>query len=228
MKHFTFLLVLLGCSTTLFAQETRTFSLKNFDRFQLSSAFVVDVRPGDFSVKAEGEAKDLDDLVAEVRNGELDIHFKEKDKGWWKNNRRERVTITLRMPALKGIQLSGATKSDIAGFSSDKLDIRISGASNAKIDVKAKQVALDLSGASSINLTGSAGEIKGSVSGATSFQGGDFAVDRAVIDASGASSAHVNVKESLSAQASGASKIRYRGHPSVQANTSGASSVRSE
>lgn len=228
MKRLTLVLALLGSGTSLFAQETRTLPLKNFDSFKLSAAFVIDVRPGDFSVKAEGEARDLDDLVADVRNGELDIHFKEKDKSWWKNNRRERVTLTIRMPSLKGIRLSGATRSDIEGFSTDKLDISISGASNARIDVKAKQVDLDLSGASTVNLTGSAGEIKGSVSGATSFQAGDFAVERALIDASGASSAHVNVKEALSAHASGASKIRYRGRPAVQANTSGASSVRSE
>jgi hypothetical protein len=205
---------------------SRTFNLKDFDRLSLGSAFEINVTKGNHSVKVEGRKQDIDDLEADVNSGRLRIRYKDSN-GWGRN--RKRVTVTISMPTLKGLDLSGATISKVSGFNDlGTLDLDISGASKSEIQVKAQAIIMDMSGASTINLIGSANRIEGEVSGATSLRAYDFQVKDAFLDVSGASSIKVSVTGKLEVEASGASSVRYRGTASVRSSTSGASSVKSE
>ena len=205
---------------------SRTYDLKGFDRLSLGSAFEISVTKGDYSVKVEGRKQDIDDLEAGVSAGKLRIRYKDS-LGWGRN--RKRVTVTVSMPTLKGLDLSGATTSRVSGFNDlGTLDLDISGASKSDIQVKAQKIIMDASGASSITLTGNANRIEGEVSGATSIRAYDFPVKEAFLDVSGASNVRVSVNGKMEVEASGASSVRYRGTASVRSNTSGASSVKSE
>ncbi len=205
---------------------SRTYDLKGFDRLDLGSAFEIFVTKGSHAVKVEGRQQDIKDLEADVVGGKLRIRYKDSI-GWNKN--RKRVTLTISMPTLKGLDFSGATTSKVSGFDDlGNLDLDISGASKSEIQVKAQRVIMDVSGASTITLIGSANRLEGEVSGATSLRAYDFPVKEAYLDASGASSIRVSVNGKLEVEASGASNVRYRGAASVRSNTSGASSVKSE
>lgn len=206
--------------------DTRTFNVSNFDRLDLGSAFVINVKQGSgFKVTATGRSEDLDDLEASANGGQLVVKFRNRS-GW--NQRRERVTINVTMPSLRGISFSGASKSTVTGFHNTKsLDIDISGASSSEIDVDAERVTIDFSGASNITLVGNAKRLDGDVSGATTLKAYDLKVASASVEVSGASNARLNVTDRLEAQASGASSVTYRGSASIRSNTSGASSVRS-
>jgi Putative auto-transporter adhesin, head GIN domain len=207
-------------------RTTRTFSLTGFDRLSLGSAFEITVTKGNHAVKVEGRKEDLNDLEADVSGGKLRIRY--KDSFNWNRNRK-RVSVTISMPTLKALDLSGATTSRVSGFNDlGTLDLDISGASKSDIQVKAERIVMDASGASTIILTGSANRLEGEVSGATSLRAYDFPVKEAFLDASGASNVRVSVNGKLEVEASGASSVRYRGTASVRSNTSGASSVRSE
>lgn len=224
--------VVLTVWCSAFAQDkgsyTKDFKLQGFDRIDMGSAFIIDIRPGSHKVVVSGEEDDVKEIEASVSGGTLRVRYKES-KGWSWNRNRKRVYVNITMPTLRGLDLSGATKSTITGFNDlDVLDLDISGASTSNISVNAKRVNVDVSGASNITLNGRAREMSGEVSGATSFKAYEFSVQNVDIDVSGASSARVNVSENLVADASGASSIRYKGSPRVKMNTSGASSVRSE
>jgi hypothetical protein len=205
---------------------TKNYDLKGFDRLDLGSAFEIFVTKGSHSVKVEGRSQDIKDLEADVVGGKLRIRYKDSI-GWNKN--RKRVTVTISMPTLKGLDLSGATTSKVSGFNNlGNLDLDISGASKSEIEVNAQKVIMDVSGASTVILTGTANRIEGEVSGATSLRAYDFPVKDAFFDVSGASNIKVNVSSKLEVEASGASSVRYRGSASVRSNTSGASSVKRE
>ncbi|MFC5409201.1 head GIN domain-containing protein [Larkinella bovis] len=205
--------------------ETRTFSVSNFDQLNLGSAFTIHVtRGGSYKVTATGRSADLEDLEAKVSNNTLQIRY--KDKSW--NRNRQRVTVNVTMPDLKGVHFSGASRSDVTGFRNVRdLDVDISGASTSTLEVDAERVVVDLSGASNVTLTGQAKRLEGEVSGATTLKAYDLKVAKARVDVSGASSARLNVTDRLEAEASGASSVTYRGSASIRSNTSGASSVRS-
>lgn len=219
------LITALSCQVS--AQGTRKFSVSGFTRLAMGSAFKIDVKQGSsFSVTATGRSEDLDDMESAVKGSTLHLGY--KNNGWNKN--RKTVDISITMPALEGVDFSGASKANVARFSGVKnMEIEVSGASQVTMSLASPKVAVDLSGASSLTLTGEGDVLTGDVSGASSFKGRDFSAKTVNIDASGASSAAVVASNTVNAEASGASSIRYSGSAKdIHSSTSGASSVKRE
>ena len=224
MKNLFFLLTFL--SATTFAQDfKRTFNVTGFDKLDMGSAFIITVTQANtFKVEVDGREQDVKDIVVKVSGGTLDLGYP-SNWGGWKN--RKEVFVTITMPKLTGIDFSGASKSKVSGFTSDKLAIELSGASQSTINVDAKSLGLDCSGASTLTIVGDGQALNADVSGASSVNAFDFKVSTANIDASGASGAKVYVTSKIVAEASGASSVRYKGGAAVVSNTSGAGSVKS-
>ena len=132
------------------------------------------------------------------------------------------------MPALSGIEASGASQVTLSGFdSSQTLRVVASGASSVEGDIRAGDVSIEASGARSISLAGGAGDLVLDVSGASSADLEEFPVSNILADLSGASSAVVNASGTLDVEASGASELSYLGNPTLgSVDTSGASTVR--
>ncbi|ODS84467.1 MAG: hypothetical protein ABS46_03560 [Cytophagaceae bacterium SCN 52-12] len=216
--------LVMGIVSAAYAQESRrTFDLKDFDKLSVGSAFKANVsKSNSFRVVATGEQQDLDDLEAKISGRTLVIKYKNS------RNRRKGVTLDIEMPALAGVDLSGAASMKAAGFNGgNDLKLDVSGAAKLALEIEAGDVSFDLSGASSTMLTGSARSLKGDISGASSLKASDFPVKDAEVDASGASSATVHPSSRLLAEASGASSIRYAGGAKdIRVNTSGGSSVK--
>lgn len=131
------------------------------------------------------------------------------------------------MPALSGVEPSGASQVTLAGFdSSQTLRVVASGASSVEGDIRARDVSMEASGASSISLTGGAGDLVLDVSGASSADLEQFPVSIVLADLSGTSSAVVKASGTLDVEASGASELSYLGNPTLESvDTSGASTV---
>ncbi|HUF03136.1 MAG TPA: head GIN domain-containing protein [Aridibacter sp.] len=161
---------------------------------------------GSYEVIIEAKEDVLPRIITEVRNGSLVVKH---DKAWkektdWKQ--RGKVKVTVSLPTLDNLDISGASAAKVTGVNSDKIDIDVSGASSVSIDGSARSATIDISGASNIKAIG-------------------FTTDTADIDASGASSIKLNVVSDLRADASGASSVCYGGSPRVQKDTSGSASV---
>jgi hypothetical protein len=88
-------------------------------------------------------------------------------------------------------------------------------------------MSLNASGASCIQLSGKVDDLSVDISGASDAKLFDLFAKGAIVNASGASSANINVSELLKADATGASDINYKGNPRVQeSRNSGASSIK--
>ena len=131
------------------------------------------------------------------------------------------------MPELSGLDVSGASRGTVSGFSStEDLAITVSGASKVTGDIVAGNVDFGISGASTIQLEGSANDMVADVSGASSLKLDDFTVSNADVDLSGASSGTINLDGRLDADVSGASRLWYIGEPTMGTiDTSGASTI---
>ncbi|GAB2581595.1 GIN domain-containing protein [Spirosoma areae] len=238
MKHTHFFqliataLVLIGLSSCGLHREDagplrdsrQTYSLTDFDRLDMGSAFIITVQPGAaFSIVAEGDQRNLDDLQVYTRNGTLFAKYRNS------RSRQYETSFTITMPTLRGAAFSGASRSNVTGFTNlSTMDIELSGASKGQFAVQATRATLTLSGASNLQLTGVGTSLAATVSGASILQGFDYPVGTATLDVSGASKARVSVATSLAVEASGASNIRYRGTPTVRQQVSGASSVQGD
>ncbi len=228
-NFFTFIF-LITVFTCIFASANAQTSdlninLKDFDKLQIGSAFVIDVtKSAQFSIKATGDKENLDELESYVKNGELYIKYKGDS---WKRHRKGSVYLYITMPELQGVTFSGATKSTIEGFSvKGTFNLSLSGASESKINLKAENMDISLSGASNARVSGgNMSKMMAELSGASELYAYDCEAESTKIKTSGASSAKIAVSSSLNADATGASSIRYRGNPNVNSDASGASRI---
>jgi hypothetical protein len=138
------------------------------------------------------------------------------------------------MPVLKRLDLSGASKGTISGFSSENsfganlkgasslamrnistsnMKFKLAGASKATGQIKGAGAEFNLSGASRVELEGSANNVVIDAAGASHVDLSSFHVGTAKIKLSGASHSTVNIDGQLDANLSGASKLYWLGKP---------------
>lgn len=202
----------------------KSFSIVDFDRLEMGSAFIITVEQSEtFSITATGDVRNLDDLNVYKKDDKLIIKFDDHHM-----NRKHDTHIKITMPVLEEVDFSGASDSNISGFTNAKFEVELSGASECTIDLTAEEVHVDISGASDLTLSGTAQNLDADISGASELSAFNLESFDAYIDASGASKAKVNVVASLRAKASGASSIFYRGTPEVTKNSSGSSTIRQD
>jgi hypothetical protein len=151
------------------------------------------------------------------------------------------------MPVLNGLNLSGASKGTVSGFSSknnfstnlrgasslhimsmsaNDMKLKLAGASKVTGQVKAADAEFNLSGASRAELEGSASNIVIDAAGASHVDLASFHVDGANVKLSGASHSTVNIDGELDANLSGASRLYWLGKPLMgDMKTAGASTI---
>jgi hypothetical protein len=222
--------LLLGAAS--FAQKTvmdpnvEERSVSSFRSIDVSHAFDVFLTQGNEEKVAvsASEAKYLENIKVEVRNGVLHIWWDAKGK-WNTGNKKLKAYISFR--SLEKIKASGACDLSIVGdLKANDLLVDLSGASDLKGRIEAKKLAFDMSGASDAKISGTAVDLNVDASGASSFKGFDVTAEYCNISASGASDIKITVSKELSATASGASDIKYKGSGSIRdVKSSGASSI---
>ncbi|WP_303311981.1 DUF2807 domain-containing protein [Hymenobacter sp. BT730] len=205
----------------------RTFNNQGFSSIEVGGAYRVYVRRGDtYQVEAAGSERDLRNLRVETTGDRLTIHSR-RDGLFGLSNMKEPVLIRVQLPTLRHIELSGACRGDIAGFSGQALQVEQSGASTAKLNVNVPRLELELNGACKTAARGEARELRVEGSGVCQIEALNLRSNQATVDVSGASNARVRVTERLKAEATGSSHVYYTGNPSsVEKDESGGSHVR--
>ena len=189
-------------------QHERKFDTKNFNKVEAGGAFVVTIRKGDtYSITADSDDKEeLDDLDLDVDGNTLKISHKDKFSF---NNRNQTVRFNITMPRLEGIDISGASTIKVIGFKdkNQDLDIQLTGASKAAIDVEVRRINFSASGASKADLRGSADKMDMDISGACHIDAKRMEINQVKAEANGASHASFGKVKNLNSDTSGASKI---------------------
>lgn len=185
----------------------KQFPVKDFKKVDIGGAYSIIVKQGaEFNVSADGEEKDVDDLKIYEEGGVL--HVKRTSPFNLFNNDWKRIGIVITMPTIEGASFSGANKTRVSGFTGlSKLDVDVSGASQAEIDVETSELTLGLSGASKATLKGSAKSVNADLSGACKLEGTNMNIQNVDIHASGASKADFGRVANIKKDLSGASKV---------------------
>jgi len=122
--------------------------------------------------------------------------------------------------------LNGASTARV-NLSGSSLILSESGASTFRGDVNAATTDFNINGASTMDIDGTTTDLTVSASGASNFKGGDLKAESCKIEATGASSANINVSKNIDATASGASSIHYSGGATLSnIDVSGSSTVK--
>jgi hypothetical protein len=135
------------------------------------------------------------------------------------------VSVSVTVPDLTRLELSGAAEVRVRSVVADDLDVDISGAGNIDLAADAQKLTISVSGAGVVTAHGTVAEGSLTVSGAGGIVGEDLTIADAAVSVSGAGSVSVRVRESLDASVSGAGSVIYFGSPTVTKDVSGAGSI---
>ncbi|MEO8404886.1 MAG: head GIN domain-containing protein [Chitinophagaceae bacterium] len=208
--------------------KTETRKAGDFSSVDVSGVFELHITQGPAAdVRIEGDENLMQYIVVETNGGELNIHTSDHNN----LDPTGRIKVFVSAPTVKKINGSGASRvfSENKLTSSNMIDIDLSGASTAKLELDAPEVKAHASGASSIFLKGQTKTLHVEGNGASSIKAYELPSETADINVSGASDAEVFASVSLKADASGASTAKYKGPATVLSqHESGAGSVKRE
>ena len=204
--------------------ETEEYAFANFTRVEISSAFEFEIKQsGSYSINVTAD----DNVIDRVQISQDGQTLKIRVGGVPTSFRSVTLKALVTMPQLGGLTVSGATRGIVSNFNcTEAVSIAVSGASRVAGDITAGDIEFDVSGASTVQLEGSAADMVAIISGASRFSLGDFTVNNADVNISGASTGTINLDGRLDANVSGASTLLYIGDPVMGIiNVSGASTL---
>lgn len=200
----------------------RNNELTNFESVEISGLFDIRIERGDdYSVELVGSNNQKQHYDLYIENKTLVIDYdNDHERFFWKNNLFEddKVTINITMPHLRDLDVKGAGKLKFRNFKESDVEIKLTGAvvADGRLDVSTLDI--DITGASFLDLEGRGTFMEAKITGASGLRAYQYEVDRAIIEANGASSAKVNVNESLEISQSFASNVSHRGNARVIKN----------
>lgn len=194
------------------------FGLENFNGVDLNGIFRVKIQKSDnYAVRLDDESSNRKRYNVYLDGETLVIDYDNKSEKFWKRNfvSGEEIKITITTPQLKEVNVRGAGKVDVIGFDEEDMEIKLLGAIVANFEISARNLNADITGASSLELNGDGDFLDANITGASSLKAYRYEVERAVVEAHGASSAKVNVTQSLEITKGIASTISHRGDPEI-------------
>lgn len=173
----------------------------NFENVSLFGPVNLRITQGaDFDVMVEAEPEIFSALSYEVKNGTLEIGFKnnvscfETDLGVW-------VNVTL--PNIKNITSSGV--SDIISIG----------------DLNLNQLTIDVSGTANLELSGQVTDQTIKVSGVLDAKNFELLTNNTTIDVSGSGDFEISCAVNLDIDVSGIATVSYKGNPIISQDISG-------
>jgi hypothetical protein len=203
---------------------TKTWDISDFTRMQIRSTFHARITKGSsFKVTTTADDNVLPYVRVEKEGNLLKLSI---EKGHnFKLKKSPEAEIVL--PALAGVELSGASAGHLEGFDAEKeVAVATSGASKLDGSLGAAKTRFDSSGASSISLQGRADSAEILGHGASHLMLAEFALKQCKLDLSGASTTELAVRSTapFTAKVSGASTFRGKVEASeLDLETEGAS-----
>ena len=186
--------------------------LRDFQSVDLSGALDVEIIAApEFAVATTRSEDAEEDFDIYVEDGTLYVEDTDHNGLGFHLHRSGRIGIRISMPVLKAVEASGAGKIYMDGFESDRMSINLSGAMKANAGIKVRDLQTDITGASQLELIGEGEHLDADLSGASKLKAGDYRVNKAEVNASGASSAYVNARDELKGHSTLSDRIKNRG-----------------
>ncbi len=202
--------LVLGTAATVSAGavESRDLTLPPFEAIVAGGNFAVQSTSGKAqTVRIAADPETLARVLAKVENKVLRLSLKEESPGiWFKRGSRDRTEVAVNIPSLRSADLSGACTITASGLSGAAFKLSLSGASQATLKGKVRELQADLSGASRVDAR-------------------QLETQATDLDLSGASNAKVHASTSLKVSSSGASQVEYKGNPKIQQDVSGVAKI---
>ena len=215
-KYFAYFSVILAvflfsAVSALAKTVTKEYDYKDFTSVDVGAGMRLTVTQSDsYSIKVKADDDDIKDLEVKKSGSELSFSFKKS--GWFNWSRHGRVEITITMPSLRALDLSGGAMGNIKMVISGKsFTADISGGAGLDGELTCGNASFDVSGGGRVRLTGSGADLNIEGSGGAMFRLKDFSVKNVNADLSGGTHATITMNGTLNTDQSGGSRIVYYG-----------------
>jgi Putative auto-transporter adhesin, head GIN domain len=194
------------------------FGLSNFDELDIRGMFDIHIeRSDEFAVELIGSESEKKRYKI-FRSGEtLVIEYSGSKKFDWNKDviDMDEMRINITMPSLEKIEAEGFGKIKFEDFTADDLDIELRGPVQLEGEIDANDLVINMTGKSEAELSGRVTNLDAELQFASKLRAYNLEVQNAIVEVNGASSAKVNVSQSLEMDEGLASDIDYRGNPHI-------------
>ena len=184
----------------------------NFNAVKTSGSIDIDVKSGDaYSVSVENDDNILQYVVTDVRDGTLNVHYKD---GYSIIDDHAKVYVIA--PSLDKLSVSGSGDIISQGMlkNTRQIEMNVSGSGNIKAQVDAPVIDISVGGSGNINVTGHTKDLTCSINGSGDVNCGGLESENVTVKIAGSGNAHVFASVHLSASVVGSGDVYYRGNPS--------------
>ena len=214
-------LVLCLVTTISWSQNNEIRQLPTFSRINVGQAIKVYIKKGDkesCTIKTEGI--EIREVLTNVNGKSLSIRLDQNIK-----LENIEVQVHLTYTEIQGLSVgSAASVYSETTIKTDKMEIDVSGAANAQLDVDVDELQIKVSNSGDLEITGNTRFQDIKVSGAGSLRAYKLNCEEVVAIVSNAGDAKIRASKRIDAKASNAGDIRYKGKPdktNLNAKTAG-------
>lgn len=191
----------------------REYKFSDFDELEIFGDFKIDVqRSNDYFVMLNGQKSDLDKLVVEQRGDRLIIRKKGSDFISSENN----IRITIEMPDISELTISGASNARVRDFNVKNVKIFVEESSIVDFDSNVESLEVETEDSSQLTLFGKGEDLGIKSYGASKVNAFDYYVDKVNTRSKGSSEVKVFATDNLKIKAEDGSRVEYRGNAKVE------------
>lgn len=231
IKQFTFCTLLLFAATSCIDDitirgngigATQGRSVSGFDKVMSSGNFEVHITKGNgFELVLNAEENILPYIETSLSGNTLLIDI----PGLHNVKNRLPMKVFITVPTLTGVKQSGSGNITTDYFTTDKMELFISGSGSISTAVDANIVDAFISGSGWLKIAGDANQSNLSISGSGNIDSYNLMVNDCDANISGSGNMQVNAIQSIYAKISGSGSIYYSGNPDIETNISGSGKV---
>lgn len=231
IKQFSFFAFILFAATSCIEdfsirgngiEATETRIVSPFSKVISSGDFEVQIKKGDkLEVVVNAEENIIQYIETSVNDNTLLIDI----PGWHNVKHRLPMNIYITVPELAGVKQSGSGNIITDYFSTDKMELFISGSGSISTIVDANVLEAGISGSGLLMISGDSNQSNLSISGSGNIDSSNLTVNYCNAHISGSGNMKVHAEKSLFAKISGSGNIYYTGNPGIEVSISGSGKV---
>ena len=179
------------------------------------------------SVRLEGDADAIAELITELKGGILIIRPKTKWNEWGRKFKSAKITAYITAKKLSSVTVSGSGRLEVKGnVDTNDLSATVSGSGNISVAANTKSFTGVISGSGNIHASGKSNATTVTIGGSGNFDGKGLTTETLSTQISGSGSVYITANKSIEAVISGSGTVNYSGNASVEKTVSGSGSVR--
>ena len=204
----------------------RSFQVGEFQSVSLEGSHNVVVAVGGApSVRAEGDAEDIERLDIRVDEGALRIGYDRE--GWFNFRRGGSVTVYVTAPALNGATIAGSGDMRIDRVHGDRFDAEIAGSGDLEIGaLQARRAVFAIAGSGNISAAGTAEQADVSIAGSGSVSLDRLQTRRTSVSVAGSGDISVRASEAVEGEVMGSGDVTVHGTARCSIQKMGSGDVR--